>query len=96
MSKPTKPTLQTVNEEIFTLCAFRYALGRMTYVVGSVVESIIRMKSQLTANACTVMIRDIDEAEQRNALGMNCDREDWLMLREVLKRRLEELNNETA
>lgn len=59
------------------ICSFRYALGRMTYVVSEVVDIIIRHKKELHASAKLLMIREIKWALDHNQAGLQCDREEW-------------------
>lgn len=67
-------------------CAVRYCLGRMTYMPGLVTDWIMdHCKGLLTAKTLCVMKRDIDEAEQRNGLGMDCDVRTWKRFRAWLE-----------
>jgi len=67
----------TLNEEIVLTCAFRYALGRMTYVVDSVASEIERNVGILPGKDLHLYIKEIDEAEKQNALGMQMDADRW-------------------
>lgn len=67
-------------------CAVRYCLGRATYMPGLVTDWIMgNCKGLLTANTLFVMKRDIDEAESRNGLGMDCDVRTWKRFRAWLE-----------
>ena len=72
-------------------CAFRYALGRMTYIVGNVCEEISRCIGLIETRDLKLMRTEIEEAHSRGGLGMDCDQAEWLRLRleieEELKRR---------
>lgn len=59
------------------ICSFRYALGRMTYIVSDIVDIIIHHKKDLQPNAKELMIREIKWALDHNQAGMRCDREEW-------------------
>ena len=67
-------------------CAVRYCLGRTTYMPGLVTDWIMgNCKGLLTAKTLAVMKRDIDEAESRNGLGMDCDARTWKWFRTWLE-----------
>ena len=64
--------------------AVRYALGRATYAVHDVVDTLIAERASLTPQSREVIIRDISEAEARGGLGMAMDAVAWLRLRDTL------------
>ena len=66
-----------VNQDILLFCAFRYALGRMTYVVGSIVDIIIANWDQMSSSRRKMYKIEIREAITNNKCGMNCDIKDW-------------------
>lgn len=70
---------------LIVLCAFRYALGRMTYIVGVVANFIKFNIDKLDDRAIKIMISEISEANGRNGLGMECDKVSWLDLKRVLE-----------
>ena len=78
----------SLDEEIVLGCAFRYALGRMTYVVGSVASEIERRAHELPIAQCARLIREINEAIDNNSAGMQMDVDRWRRCREVLQKRL--------
>lgn len=67
------------------LCAFRYALGRMTYMPSLIQEILTRHKVGLEAHEKLLMIKEIDEAIRLKRAGWACDEADWLRFKEVLK-----------
>lgn len=68
-------------------CAVRYCIGRMTYMPGLVTDWIMQhCHGLLTGKTIFVMKRDIDEARERDGLGMDCDVETWLKFREWLEK----------
>lgn len=71
-------------EETILFWAFRYALGRMTYVVGDVGDHIIRYADVLSVNFKKNVIHEIREKEYKNELGMECDKTKWLEVKQVL------------
>ena len=66
--------------------AVRYALGRMTYAVSDVVETLIACRGELSEKSKAVIIRDIDEAATRMVvIGMQIDHDQWMRLRAALR-----------
>ncbi len=80
--KELKETL-SLDEEIVLACAFRYALGRMTYVVSSVCNELIKKQHLLGENFKYRTVKEIDEAAQNDALGMEMDKEYWMKVRNL-------------
>lgn len=74
------------NDEFHDLmvCAFRYALGRRTYIVSTIAELIIKYKEKLDASAIEVITRDIKRAIQTNNYGMEMDKVEWQKVLKVL------------
>ena len=63
--------------------AVRYCLGRATYMPGLVTGWIMEhCEGFLKGKTLSVMKRDIDEASERNGLGMDCDKRTWRRFRE--------------
>lgn len=77
--------LSRVDFRLLILSAFRYALGRMTYIVPVVANVIGESKDRLDSQAIDLIIQEIEEAEKRNGLGMECDIEVWLRLKKELE-----------
>jgi len=74
---PTKvPELDT-NDRILLNCAFRYALGRMTYVVGSVVTQLIKAYPIINIHDKLRIAKEIEEAIAEGHAGWDCDVADW-------------------
>lgn len=57
--------------------AFRYALGRQTYVVSDVVETIIRNWDELSSNVQRRIKMEIEEAISKNMAGHEMDVKEW-------------------
>lgn len=83
------------------VCAFRYALGRRTYIVHTITEIIKANLSALESNTIEVMLRDIERQHDyekvglEKAFGDECDRERWLELEVLLNaEKLDRLNRE--
>ena len=73
-----------VVSETTLLCAFDYAVGRMTYVVGEVAADIIDAAPKLSDKAKAHIIKEINRRDEVNALGMAMDRDEWVKVREAL------------
>lgn len=68
----------SLNQEIVLSCAFRYALGRMTYVVSSVCEELIKLEPLLGWNFKERTSREIQEyQDERGEAGMSFDNDEW-------------------
>ena len=84
--------------DLIFVAAFRYALGRRTYMVLTVADFIKTNIALVPQNIINLMIREITEAEQNHndglykALGDDCDVETWLSLREFLIKYQEKSN----
>jgi len=59
------------------LAAFRYALGRQTYIVSSVVEDILKNWDNIDNNLKNLIKKEIEEAIEQNRAGMECDIKEW-------------------
>lgn len=77
-----------LDQEIVLSCAFRYALGRMTYVVDSVAGEIERNVAILPARDLHRYIKEIGEAIAEDRAGMNMDIKRWSRCSVVLEREL--------
>ena len=75
--------------------AFRYALGRMSYVVGDTVDWLIENWGDVPDQAKRVIRNELQSEIQRDnenradgakffALGMDCDRAEWVKLYEFI------------
>ena len=82
--------------EMMPVCAFRYCLGRQTYVVGECVEWLMRIWDELSPQSQFIIKRDLNEeivrddsARENNShyrpLGADYDRAEWLKLRDHIK-----------
>lgn len=70
---------------LVAVCTFRYALGRRTYVVTHVADWLIANRDKLGQRNKDLIVREIDEQDQRWGLGDDCDRRDWLRVREAMQ-----------
>ena len=72
--------LQNDDDSLILLCAFRYALGRRTYVVGCVTECLQKHWHELSKGDRSLIIREIGEAIERGQAGDVCDVLQWKAL----------------
>lgn len=82
------------HEEQILICAVRYALWRMSYIVDVVAEYVALKQPELSKECINIIILDIEEELKRyhdvgQTLGMECDERTWLRLLETLKREQE-------
>ena len=75
-----------LNEVIVLFCAFRYALGRRSYVVGGVSEEIIKNWNKLNLGQRKLYIEEIKEAIEKGEAGDFCDIECWRRVLELEER----------
>lgn len=68
-------------DRLIAISAFRYALGRKTYIPGHVVDWLLTNRSKLTRHDRDLIVREIDEADRLQQLGMDCDVATWSRLR---------------
>lgn len=77
--------LSRVDFRLLILSAFRYALGRMTYIVPVVANVIGESKDELDNQTIDLIIQEIEDAEKENSLGMECDIDVWIGLKKKLE-----------
>lgn len=58
--------------------AFRYALGRMTYVCDDVASAIIRHAPSASREFRQLVTYEIHDAIQKGRAGMSCDVLNWM------------------
>jgi hypothetical protein len=64
-------------EPYILIYAFRYALGRMSYAVGDVADTIIEHWDSIRDNDRNLIIREINEAIESGCAGMEVDINTW-------------------
>lgn len=57
--------------------AFRYALGRQTYVVGFIADAVIHAWPEMTAEQRAMICREIRQAMAAGRAGSDIDVADW-------------------
>lgn len=73
--------------------AERYALGRRTYIVGWTCEIIKKNMHLLSDKDKAVMIRDL---ENPISYGDECDKNEWMLLLNELRKENENVTNNNA
>ena len=78
--------------------AFRYCLGRMSYAVSTFCDYAKTYIKSIGRHELELMDKEITEAQIKDderpdefggkRLGMDCDRRDWLNLRDVIRKEL--------
>lgn len=83
-------------DDLMVIAAFRYCLGRMTYVVGECADWIIEQWPNFSERSKIIIRRELEEAFQRDdqerernagsyrTLGHDCDRQQWERVRSFI------------
>lgn len=79
---------QTVVSDGVLFCAFRYALGRMTYVVPEVAEAIEQNLHNIQPKLRHLMVKEISEAIEAKSAGMDMDVDRWKSCRKAIQQSL--------
>ena len=74
----------SLNEEILLACAFRYCLGRRTYVVSSCVSELKRKYTILSEHFKDRTKKEIDDADFEENLGDSFDALEWRTIRNLM------------
>jgi hypothetical protein len=77
--------------DTLAFCAFRYALGRKTYIVSDVVDELIAVLPQIEKRTKEQMVDEIVRACNAGVAGMKIDIEEWERLAAAIE---EETSNE--
>lgn len=88
--------MMDLNEDITIGCAFRYALGRRTYVVDSVASEIERQIERISTKTLLRMRDEITDAIKNKNAGMDMDVERWSKCRIAINDELWERHRETT
>ncbi|MEE4210587.1 MAG: hypothetical protein V2I43_15140 [Parvularcula sp.] len=73
------------DEEGIIFCAFRYAMGRSTYVVDEVANYIREHRVKLSDPTRALIVQEIREAVAKDRAGHHCDVGTWCKLADVLE-----------
>lgn len=84
-------TLTRADFEILLISAFRYSLGRSSYVPSVIIDIIENNKEQIRESTLGLFIREIELRKQLgpDSLGMSIENELWLDLQERLMEYIE-------
>ena len=96
MKKKPEPCTKPHADDCVAICAFRYALGRQTYMPSVIVEWLIKEWEKLTERDRSVIKKELSEAihsdddARKNGdkwlpLGWDCDRATWMQLWKFIK-----------
>lgn len=69
-----------INQEDFSVlvfCAFRYCLGRMTYITSTMSELILKYWDKIEDRDRHIIKKEIQEAIANGTAGMEMDIEQW-------------------
>jgi len=70
---------------LIAICAFRYALGRMTYVVDHVADWLIANRELLSAHDRALIVNEIEEARRMMRSGLPLSNR-WVVVLEAMTR----------
>lgn len=89
-------TLTKADFEILLISAFRYALGRSSYVPSAIADIILDNKEQIRRPTLRLFVREIEERKRigLDSLGMSVDIDCWLSLQERLREYILGVKNE--
>lgn len=87
--------MMDLNQDIVIVCAFRYAIGRMTYVVDSVASEIENQIEYISTKSLVLIRKEITDALNANKAGMQMDVERWTKCRIAINDELHERHKET-
>ena len=69
--------IETDDDRLILIAAFRYALGRCSYMPSVVAGVITQCWADLTEHDQRLITREITEAIERKHAGMDCDVATW-------------------
>lgn len=72
-----KPCRKIHADDLMVIAAFRYSLGRASYIVGACVDWILLNWKLLDANTQSLIVKEIKSAISDRAYGMECDKAQW-------------------
>ena len=69
--------VQNPDDALVLIAAFRYALGRRTYIVEYVVDFIVNNWDELETSDRKLIIKEILDAKDKGCIGQDCDWKSW-------------------
>lgn len=82
-----------MDQSDLTLCAFRYCMGRMSYIVSEMCAHLREHWNEIRPEFQHIIESEIQEAIDKNCCGMDMDCEAWLSLLKWIQNRQEHLIN---
>lgn len=73
------------DHRLITLCAFRYGLGRKTYIVSQLIDWILHKWEEIPDDVRGLMVLEVNRALEKDAAGDECDRQMWKMFLDFAK-----------
>lgn len=73
--------VNALDTQMLYIAAFRYALGRQSYIVPTIANVIMENRDLLTDETAALMVREINECKY---LGMEIDAQVWASLAKFL------------
>jgi hypothetical protein len=68
----------SLDQELVLTAAFRYALGRSTYIVGSVCAELVRLEPLMGEGQKRFMSKEIQEYQEKHGkAGWDMDNDEW-------------------
>ena len=83
------------DNELVYLCAFRYALGRHSYIVSVICKELRKAieEKKLSPRAMEQIADEIKVTIRRYGIIYDCDKEEWLSLRDYVQQKLIGMKN---
>lgn len=73
--------MNVLDTQMLYIAAFRYALGRQTYIVPTIANLIMENRNLLTDETAALMVQEINECKY---LGVEMDAQVWASLAKFL------------
>jgi len=75
------------SHHLVTLAAFRYALGRSTYIVSEMVQWIMENWKYIQPETKQIIIEETEAAIKIGSCGEECDQKEWERLLEFMNKK---------
>ena len=62
---------------MITIAAFRYALGRSSYIVSEMVEWLMKFWNEFDAKTRKILLEETEKAVMVGSCGEECDQREW-------------------
>ena len=81
---------------LMVLAAFRYCLGRRSYIVGSCVYWLMEWWDEIDQNTKMLILEETQDAINKNHAGDKCDTDDWQKLLKYAAHKIDSVKKETT